>query len=205
MTDLSLFFPCSTHQLKITIINYQIISSVMIVLVITVLTKAMVSSDTSSFKSSSDLLQTDRGNSQQEDTVDIGHFFRELKNKFSAVIESHFGISSVDCMLLDSPPAVVLRNYERSLPEMNKLTEIMSFVIEFLKEHNYLKSIYRVAVKKILHDQSISEFFFSYYVKARSVLHHSISPESRVNQFRPRKSVCEISFICLQPQRSNLN
>jgi hypothetical protein len=159
----------------------------MIVLVIHVTMIANVAVDTSSSNSSKgcDLLQIEdpfTGNSQQDATVDIGMFPRELKDNFSAVVKSRFGISSADCVLLDSPPTVVLRNYEKCLPDMKKLSEFMSFVIEFLKQNNYLKSDYHVTVDRILRDKNISEFFFNYYEQARSAIQNIIAPESPVQQ-----------------------
>jgi hypothetical protein len=82
----------------------------MIVLVVNVSTQAQGKSSnaSSSTNTESDLLQIEdrfNGNSQQDAPVDIGMFPRELKGNFSAVVESRIGISSADCMLLDSPPA----------------------------------------------------------------------------------------------------
>jgi hypothetical protein len=154
----------------------------MIVLVVNVSTKAQGKSNnaSSSTNTESDLLQIEdrfNGNSQQDAPVDIGMFPRELKGNFSAVVESRIGISSADRMLLDSPPAVVLRNYEKCLPDMKKLSEFASLVIEFLKQNRYLKSDYRVTVDRILRDENISEFFFNYYEQARSALQNIISSE----------------------------
>jgi hypothetical protein len=157
----------------------------MIVLVINVSTRGKLTSDASTSNSASSLLQIEdrfTGNSQQDYTVDIGLFPRELKNSFSAVVATHFGILSADCMLLDSPPTVVLRNYEKCLPAMKKLAEFMSFVIEFLKQNKYLKSNHYIVVDRILRDQNISEFFFNYYEKARSALQNIDCPESCVHQ-----------------------
>jgi hypothetical protein len=151
----------------------------MMVLVLNVLRK----DNASSTSSSSGLLQVEdriNGNSQQEDTIDIGLFPRELKNNFSVVVKSRFKISSADCLLLDSPPAVVLRNYERSLPDTKTLADFMCLVIRFLRQNNYLKSDYHVTVDRILRDQNITEFFFDYYEKARSELQNIMSSESSV-------------------------
>jgi hypothetical protein len=154
----------------------------MMVLVLNVSTKAKGTSNISSSNgSTSGLLQIEdriNGNSQQEDIVDIGLFPRELKNNFSAVVKSRFQISSANCLLLDSPPTVVLRNYERSLPDTKTLADFMCLVMRFLKQNNYLKSDYHVTVGKILRDQNITEFFFDYYEKARSELQNIISSES---------------------------
>jgi hypothetical protein len=149
----------------------------MIVLVFKVSTKAKVLSEIASSTSSSDLLQT-----EDLATVDIGLFPRELKNEFSAVVASQFEVSSVDCLLLDSPPTVVLRNFEHLLHDRKKLSEFTSFFTSFLKQNNYLKSYYRVTVERILRDQNITEFFFDYYDKARSALQKIICPDSCLQQ-----------------------
>jgi hypothetical protein len=156
----------------------------MIVLVINVSRKAKDTPDNASSAICSDVLQIEEpftGNSEQED-VDIGLFPREFKDNFSAVVESHFGISSADCMLLDSPPTVVLRNYEKCLPDLKKLSEFMSFVTEYLKQNHYLKSDYHVTVERILRDEKITEFFFNYYAKVRSALQNIITSDSSVLQ-----------------------
>jgi hypothetical protein len=149
----------------------------MIVLVINVWRKPKGGSDPSS-ASTRDLLQIAE---HQENTVDIGLFPRELKTYFSTIVESHFGISSAVCMLLDSPPAVILRNCEKCFPDAKKLSEFTPFVIDFLKQNQYLKFEYRVVVKP-LRDQNISEFFFNHYENARSVLQNIISHESCVQR-----------------------
>jgi hypothetical protein len=161
----------------------------MIVLVFKVWMTAKVASEIPSSTDGSDLLQTEdpfTGNFQQDASVDIGLFPRELKNEFSAVVASQFEVSSADCFLLDSPPAVILRNFEQLLHDRKKLSEFRSRFTSFLKQNNYLKSYYRVTVERILRDQNITEFFFNYYEQARSALQNIICPNSCLQQ-----SICQ--------------